>query len=161
MSLIVNTEKNKIKSTSVWIVLKENAGSAKRTFVINIKTEARMSLHSQILGSQISPFQKTQEQRAKLKPFRKILQEVGITLSFNEEPHILKQEQALVLRDLDKILQPSENICEEFVNGLKILCKKEKQFKKTLLLTHLKKDDNNDTLSSRTRATIEQDSLMR
>lgn len=118
---------------------------------------------SQILGSQIPPsLQKTHETQEKIKTFKNILQRVGISLSFNDEPHILKQEQALILRDIEQNLQNSNDTCEQFVNGLKILCKKEKHFKKTLMLTNLKKTDVNNTINSRiTNERIEQESLIR
>lgn len=102
---------------------------------------------------------KSQEHSSKIKTFKGILREVGIDLSFDEEPHILKREQALVLRDLEVLLENS-NICEEFMNGLKIVCKKEKYFKKALSLTVLKTNDNNETLNLRSER-IEQESLIR
>lgn len=114
---------------------------------------------SQILST--PSLQKNQELKAKIKTFKNILQEVGVHLSFTEEHHILKREQALVLRDLEKILQSNET-CEEFITGLKILCEKEKHFRKVLMLTNLKKIDSNDNISSRMRnEKIEQESLMR
>lgn len=113
-------------------------------------------LRSQILESN-SP-QRTQEMKAKIRNFKNILQEVGIDISFSENPHILKQEQSLVLRDLEKLLQTSNDTCEEFVNGLKILCKKEKHFRKVLMLTQLKKGDAGERIRSER---IEQESLMR
>lgn len=115
-----------------------------------------MDQSSQILES--SSLYRTQELKAKIGQFKTILQQVGIHISFNEEPHVLKQEQSLVLRDLEKCLQTSSDTCEEFVNGLKILCKKEKHFRKVLMLTHLKKVDGNERIRNEK---IEQESLMR
>lgn len=116
--------------------------------------------NSQIL---VLPFQqKTQELKVKVKTFNNILQDVGIQLSFNEEPHILLREQAFILRDLEKMLQTSNDKCEEFMCGLKVLCKKEKHFRKVLMLTVLKKIDGNENTSVRSRnERIEQESLMR
>lgn len=115
--------------------------------------------HSQILESS-EP--KTQELTVKIKTFKNILQEVGIQLSFNDDPHILLREQALVLRDLEKCLHASNVTCEEFINGLKILCKKEKYFRKILMLTNFRKNDGNENVSLRVgNGKIEQESLMR
>lgn len=106
--------------------------------------------------------QKTQELKAKVKTFKNILQEVGIQLSFNEEPHVLLREQALVLRDLEKMLHTSNDSCEEFISGLKILCNKEKHFRKVLMLTFLKKNRGDENTGSWSRnEKIEQESLMR
>lgn len=116
--------------------------------------------NSQILKS--PSLQKTQELKAKVKTFKNILQEVGIQLSFNEEPHILLREQALVLRDLEKKLHTSNDSCEEFISGLRILCKKEKHLRKVLMLTFLKKTNGDENISLRNRnEKIEQESLMR
>lgn len=102
--------------------------------------------------------QKSQE----LKAFKKILQDVGIDLSFNDEPHILKQEQALVLKNLENILESSPEKCEELLNGLKLLCKKQKHFQKALSLTNLKKNHSNNRMKRKAQdERIEQESLMR
>lgn len=111
---------------------------------------------SQILES--NSLRRTQELKAKIEQFKNILQQVGIQISYNEEPHVLRQEQSLVLRELEKCLQTSSDTCEEFVDGLKILCKKEKHFRKVLMLTHLKKVDAYERIRNEK---IEQESLMR
>lgn len=120
-----------------------------------------MDQSSQIFRSSqiLSSGQKTQELKMKLKTFKNTLQEVGVILSFNDEPHKLKQEQSLILRDLNKILQGSDQACVEFVDGFKILCKKEKLFRKVLMLT--RKCDANESTAKTKNEQIEQESLIK
>lgn len=94
-----------------------------------------------------------------IKVFKNILNEVGVILSLGDEQHILTQEQALVVRDLEKLLENSSDRIEEFVHGLKALCKKQKYFRKALLLTVLRKNDN-ETINYQNEK-IEQESLFR
>ncbi|KAJ8958316.1 hypothetical protein NQ318_017462 [Aromia moschata] len=78
--------------------------------------------------------------------FKNILQEVSISLSFREGPHTLGQEQALIVRDLEKALAKSPQQTDRFLKGLEMLCKKEKNFRKCVLPTRLRKNgDLNDT----------------
>ncbi|XP_066147359.1 Fanconi anemia group D2 protein [Euwallacea fornicatus] len=73
--------------------------------------------------------------------FQKILSDVGVRLSLSsEELHVLKQEQALVVRELNKYFQNEEPDCVgQFLSGLKYLCQKEKYFKKFLIPTEFEK----------------------
>ncbi|KAJ8914604.1 hypothetical protein NQ315_017309 [Exocentrus adspersus] len=115
---------------------------------------------SQILTSKSARIQQSQELRLKLTAFTDILSVVGVKLSFDDDPHSLTQEQALVLRDLDKCFSDSPERVYEFVRGLKAVCKKEKYFKKALLPTWLKRNTDSDD-SFLTSVKIQQDSLFR
>ncbi|XP_050510228.1 Fanconi anemia group D2 protein isoform X3 [Diabrotica virgifera virgifera] len=116
---------------------------------------------SQFLTSQNS-IQKSQDIKTRIRMFKTTLEEIGIQLSFGDEPHVLTQEQSLVVRDLEKYLEQSNDVFESFMTGLKILCKKEKYFKKALALTYLRKR-NNETIgaSAGQRKKDEQESLFR
>lgn len=113
---------------------------------------------SQILTSKTAKI-KSQELRTKLPVFTNTLSAVGVFLSFSEEPHILSQEQALVVRDLDKCLGNSPDNIEEFIRGLKTLCEKEKYFKKALLPSWFRR--NNDDQEIGANLKIQQESLFR
>lgn len=110
-------------------------------------------------GSQIITSQKIHDLN-QIKVFKNVLNEVGVKLSLGDEQHILTQEQALVVRDLENLLSNSKERTEEFISGLKVLCKKHKYFRKSLLLTVLRKNDRNESQSSRSEK-IEQESLFR
>ncbi|KAG5898486.1 hypothetical protein JTB14_015490 [Gonioctena quinquepunctata] len=116
---------------------------------------------SDILTSQIPPvLQRSQQIKTQLNNFRNKLKESGIYLSLeDDEPHLLTQEQALVVRDLEKYFENATGEIEGFMKGLKVLCKKEKYFRKALSLTRLEKHDHN--ISRLRQGRIEQESLFR
>ncbi|CAH1173893.1 unnamed protein product [Phaedon cochleariae] len=93
--------------------------------------------------------------------FKYELQELGIQLNLEDAnvPHILYKEQALVVRDLEKHFNNDNDRIKGFLNGLKEMCKNEKYFHKALLLTNLKKE-NEESFSGRC-GQIEQESLFR
>lgn len=69
---------------------------------------------------------------------KNILLETGIRLSSNtEDYHTLTQEQALVVRDLEKIV--TTECTQNFILDLKQLCSQEHLFRKALTHTILKK----------------------
>nr|XP_023021641.1 Fanconi anemia group D2 protein [Leptinotarsa decemlineata] len=117
---------------------------------------------SDILTSQILPsLQRSQQIKNHLNDFQNKLQIFGIKLSLeDEDTHKLTQEQALVVRDLEKYFEGSKDSVEDFVKGLKQLCKKEKYFRKLLLLTRLEKNDSKEPSRYRP-GRIEQESLFR
>lgn len=121
---------------------------------------SQSSQFSQVLTSQNPGFIKTQEIKNQIKVFKEILAVNGIELSLSDEPHVLTQEQALVVRDLEKYLDKSDRPFKNFVAGLKLMCKKEKYFRKALVLTKLRKNNSNETLSG-TQQKNEQESLFR
>ncbi|KAJ8984875.1 hypothetical protein NQ317_002715 [Molorchus minor] len=99
----------------------------------------------------------TQDHRSTLTVFKSILADAGISLSFTEGPHILTQEQALVVRDLEKSLGKSPENVQEFMKGLMLLCKKVKNLRKCVLPTKFRR---NGELSDEA-ISIQQDSLFR
>lgn len=115
---------------------------------------------SQILTSQNKTFQKSQDIKNQIREFKSTLEQIGIMLCFEDEPHVLTKEQSLVVRDLEKHLENSNKTLQSFITGLKIMCKKEKHLKKALALTNLKKAECDGVTESSIRK-IEQDSLFR
>lgn len=114
---------------------------------------------SQILTSKAEKI-KSQEIRTKLTVFTNTLSGAGVLLSFTEDPHVLSQEQALVGRDLDKCFGSSAENVEEFIRGLKVLCEKEKYFKKALLPTWFTRNpEDNENIGANLK--IQQESLFR
>jgi hypothetical protein len=90
--------------------------------------------------------------------FKKIMHDSGIKLSSNEDPNVLTQEQALVVRDIDKLLEDDSNECiDRFLQGFKILIKKERYLKKALMPTLFK----NSTNRTESDVEIQQESLFR
>lgn len=111
------------------------------------------------LGSQIIYSQRHSQSHLlpSIEDFRKILIEVGVTLTSSpDQAHILNKEQALVVRELTKYFQNDDDseACTKFLSALKYLCKKEKHFKKFLIPTRFQ-------TSSESNATVYQDSLFR
>ncbi|XP_056647952.1 Fanconi anemia group D2 protein [Diorhabda sublineata] len=115
---------------------------------------------SQMLTSQNQTFQRSLDLKYQIREFKSTLKEIGIILCFEDEPHILTQEQSLVVRDLEKCLENSDKALQSFITGLKLMCKKEKYFKKALALTNLKKGEGDGVMENSIRR-IEQDSLFR
>lgn len=113
---------------------------------------------SQILTSKALKI-KSQELKNKLTVFTDTLSAVGVSLSFSDDPHILNQEQALVVRDLDKCFSNSPDNVEGFIRGLKTLCEKEKHFKKALLPTWFRRNTDNEEIGANLK--IQQESLFR
>ncbi|EEZ97594.1 Fanconi anemia group D2 protein-like Protein [Tribolium castaneum] len=67
--------------------------------------------------------------------FKQIVRDSGIKLASGDEPNILTQEQALVVRDVERAIQEgvSGDNVERFIKGFNILIRKEKYLKKALL----------------------------
>ncbi|CAH1971271.1 unnamed protein product [Acanthoscelides obtectus] len=105
-----------------------------------------------------SPVLTSQLPKSQNAVFKKILKQSGVILSLGDEPHILKQEQSLAVRDLEKNLSKNTATLSEFVRGLEAFCKKEKYFKKSLVSSVLRKNDDN---SDNRHLDIEQESLIR
>lgn len=79
-----------------------------------------------------------------IKKLKKLFEDVGIYMDLRSETcTTLKQEQALIVRDLAKYFD-SEDIYQLncFIRTMKTVCKKEKYCKKFLLPTELRKDNN-------------------
>ncbi|KAH1024215.1 Fanconi anemia group D2 protein homolog [Dendroctonus ponderosae] len=75
---------------------------------------------------------------------RKVLSDVGITLTSNpEDPLILHQEQALVVRELSRYVQ--SNVNKEFLKNLQAFCRSETHFRKFLSPTKFQKAADSDT----------------
>nr|CAI5860802.1 unnamed protein product [Callosobruchus analis] len=109
---------------------------------------------SPVLTSQLP---KSQDQKFQLV-FKNVLKQSGVILSLGEDPNILKQEQSLVVRDLEKNCCKSDASLKEFIKGLEAFCKKEKYFNKALASSVLRKND--DSFDER-HLDIEQESLVR
>lgn len=86
------------------------------------------------------------------------MRDSGVKLVASDDPNVLTQEQALVVRDIDKHLDsdPDENI-DKFLRGFRVLVKKEKYLRKALLATSFKKQGG----SPETEVEIQQESLFR
>lgn len=83
-----------------------------------------------------------QSQKAPQTLFISVLQESGVTLRADEECHVLSQEQALVVRDIDRCLTKHisyPNNLQEFLSGFKSYVVDEHNFRQALLPTRLKK----------------------
>lgn len=94
-----------------------------------------------------------------MEHFNEVLKDSGVKLSFTDAPNVLKREQALVIRDIEKKLQSNllhEDNVREFIVGLKQLCKSDDSFQKALLSCQLMKTDDTTLENS-----IKQDSLFR
>lgn len=94
---------------------------------------------------------------AEIHYFKLILNTVGITLEYSDNPNVFQREQNLIIRDVQKELEkhPSfPNNISEFTAGVKHLIKKQKLFKKALLPSQLHQitDDS---------AGVQQESLFR
>ncbi|KAJ8931775.1 hypothetical protein NQ314_015307 [Rhamnusium bicolor] len=115
---------------------------------------------SGILTSNKPTILKSQEIRAQIVAFKNGLSEAGVSLSFNEDPHTLTQAQALVVRDMEKYFTSPTECTEEFIKGLKCLCKKQSFFRKSLLPTRFKRNtDINETVGGNMQ--IQQECLFR
>lgn len=96
-------------------------------------------------GKQLSQKGRSPSNPLQMAYFKEVLTEAGIILSYDDKPNILTSEQSLVIRDIEKALQnhisyPSNT--EEFIMGLKRLCKDHTTFKKALMATQLRKLDD-------------------
>lgn len=92
--------------------------------------------------------------------FKRTVRDSGITLVSTDGPNLLTQEQALVGRDIEKLLEKDasdENI-DKFIRGFKVLIKKEKYLTKALLPTVFRKSG---TAARPQNIEIQQESLFR
>lgn len=72
--------------------------------------------------------------------FKEILNKIGITLEYSDNPNVFQREQSLIIRDVQKELEKHPNFpnnISEFTAGVKHLIKKQKLFKKALLPSQL------------------------
>lgn len=74
--------------------------------------------------------------------FKGVLRDCGIKLSSNEDPNYFTQEQALIVRDIDKMLEDVDDSVAKFMKGFKVLVKKEKYLKKAMMPSHFRKDNS-------------------
>ncbi|CAG9859429.1 unnamed protein product [Phyllotreta striolata] len=88
----------------------------------------------------------SQKTKEALQTFSTVLEEAGIELSCNDDPHVLTQEQALIIRNLEKHLC-SKTTLDSFSTALNCMRKKESLFRKALTPTVLSK--KNDAESNR------------
>lgn len=85
----------------------------------------------------------SQTKTASAEFFKSVLRDCGIKLSLNnDDPNYFTQEQALIVRDIDKMLEDADDSVTKFMKGFKILVKKEKYLKKALMPSQLRKDDS-------------------
>ncbi|RZC34215.1 Fanconi anemia group D2 protein [Asbolus verrucosus] len=93
--------------------------------------------------------------------FKQTVRNSGIKLASNDDPNILTQEQALVVRDIDKLLEEnrSDDCIDKFLKGFKLLIKKEKYLRKALLPTQFRKAGSGNSPES--DVNIQQESLFR
>lgn len=97
----------------------------------------------------------TQTKNASTEFFKGVLRDCGIKLSSNEDPNYFTQEQALIVRDIEKMLEDADDSVTKFMKGFKVLVKKEKYLKKAMMPSQLRNDtsDSDDV--------FQQDSLFR
>lgn len=103
---------------------------------------------------------KSQDPKSKIYVLKNTLLESGIELNLGDDPHILTQEQSLVVRDLEKTLEYSPTRLNEFLESLKFMCSKDKYFKKALMVTNFSKNESCLSLGNRNQK-IEQESIFR
>lgn len=79
------------------------------------------------------------EKQHQMKYFKETLREAGALLTAEGAFNILTQEQSLVIRDLERLIETHPRNTERFMVGLKRLCKNEDDFKKALMPSELHK----------------------
>ncbi|XP_044262962.1 Fanconi anemia group D2 protein [Tribolium madens] len=93
--------------------------------------------------------------------FKQIVRDSGIKLVSTDDPNGLTQEQALVVRDIEKFIQEDDDNVEKFIRGFKVLIRKEKYLKKALLPTVFRKKTSGDSTDDIAAMEIQQESLFR
>lgn len=106
----------------------------------------------------------TTERYRQMQYFKETLSDSGVILISGTSPNMLSQETALVIRDLEKILEKDatypRNI-ERFTAGLKRFCSDDEDFKKALMTTKLHQTSGSGDLFFNSESVTEQGSVFR
>lgn len=123
-----------------------------------------LSGSSSDLTSNWSPTTTVTEKNRQMHYFKETLSEAGVILNTDGIHNILTQEQSLVIRDLEKIIEKHpmypRNI-EKFLAGLERLCKDEEEFRKALMPCDLQKSAPSADLFNTTENIQQQESIFR
>lgn len=106
----------------------------------------------------------TTERNRKIQYFKETLNESGVILQTGNSSNIFTQEQALVIRDLEKNLEKHSTFprnIERFTTELSRFCQNEEDFQKALKPSELHNSSNSADLFNNSEIIIHQDSVFR